>query len=138
MQRQAAARPQADRPRLIEQSNVAFIGTTDDPIDDLEWHKKIKEDPTIKFTVAPSFRPDKALNIQKPGFVEYMGKLAEVVGKEKLACIDCVCDALTKRIEFFVEMAAALPTTAWTMCLIVRPPRKRSTPSTRRPWPARL
>ena len=89
---------------LIEQSNVAFIGTTDDPIDDLEWHKKIKEDPTIKFTVAPSFRPDKAINIQKPGFVEYMGKLAEVVGKEKLACIDCVCDALTKRIEFFVEM----------------------------------
>ena len=38
---------------LIEQSNVAFIGTTDDPIDSLEWHKKIKEDPTIKFTVAP-------------------------------------------------------------------------------------
>ncbi len=30
---------------LIEQSNVAFIGTTDDPIDSLEWHKKIKEDP---------------------------------------------------------------------------------------------
>ena len=89
---------------LIEQSNVAFIGTTDDPIDDLEWHKKIKEDPTIKFTVAPSFRPDKAINIQKPGFAEYMGKLAKVVGKEKLACINCVCDALTKRIEFFVEM----------------------------------
>ena len=54
---------------------------------------------------APEYlSPDKALNIQKPGFVEYMGKLAEVVGKEKLACIDCVCDALTKRIEFFVEM----------------------------------
>ncbi len=68
---------------LIEQSNVAFIGTTDDPIDDLAWHKKIKEDPSIKFTVAPSFRPDKAINIQKPGFVEYMGKLAQVVGKEK-------------------------------------------------------
>ena len=89
---------------LIEQSNVAFIGTTDDPIDDLAWHKKIKEDPSIKFTVAPSFRPDKAINIQKPGFVEYMGKLAAVVGKEKLACINCVTDALTKRIEFFAEM----------------------------------
>ena len=89
---------------LIEQSNVAFIGTTDDPIDDLYWHKKIKEDPTIKFTVAPSFRPDKAININKPGFAEYMGKLAAVVGKEKLACIDCVTDALTKRIEFFAEM----------------------------------
>ena len=89
---------------LIEQSNVAFIGTTDDPIDSLEWHQKIKEDPTIKFTVAPSFRPDKALNINKPGFAEYMGKLAAVVGKEKLACINCVTDALTKRIEFFAEM----------------------------------
>ena len=89
---------------LIEQSNVAFIGTTDDPIDDLYWHKKIKEDPTIKFTVAPSFRPDKAININKPGFAEYMGKLAAVVGKEKLACIDCVTDALTKRIEFFAEI----------------------------------
>ena len=89
---------------LIEQSNVAFIGTTDDPIDSLEWHKKIKEDPTITFTVAPSFRPDKALNIHKPGFAEYMGKLAAAVGKEKLACIDCVTDALTKRIEFFAEM----------------------------------
>ena len=55
---------------LIEQSNVAFIGTTDDPIDSLEWHQKIKEDPTIKFTVAPSFRPDKAVNISKPGFAE--------------------------------------------------------------------
>ena len=33
-----------------------------------------------------------------------MGKLAAVVGKEKLACIDCVTDALTKRIEFFAEL----------------------------------
>ena len=89
---------------LIEQSNVAFIGTTDDPIDSLEWHKKIKEDPTIKFTVAPSFRPDKALNINKPGFAEYMGKLAAAVGKEKLTCINCVTSALTDRIEFFAEM----------------------------------
>ena len=83
---------------------MAFIGTTDDPIDSLKWHKKIKEDPTIKFTVAPSFRPDKALNINKPGFAEYMGKLAAAVGKEKLACIDCVTGALTDRIEFFAEM----------------------------------
>ena len=89
---------------LIEQSNVAFIGTTDDPIDSLEWHEKIKNDPTIKFTVAPSFRPDKAININKPGFVEYMGKLAASVGKEKLACIHCVMDALTERLEFFVKM----------------------------------
>ena len=54
--------------------------------------------------MAPSFRPDKALNINKPGFAEYMGKLAAAVGKEKLACINCVTSALTDRIEFFAEM----------------------------------
>ena len=65
---------------------------------------RIKEDPTIKFTVAPSYRPDKAVNIQKPGFVEYMAQLAQSVGKEKLECIHCVTDALTQRLEFFVSL----------------------------------
>ena len=63
---------------LIEQSNVAFIGTTDDPTDNLEWHIKIKEQGTLKTVVAPSFRPDKAVNIEKAGFAEYINKLAEV------------------------------------------------------------
>ena len=54
--------------------------------------------------MAPSFRPDKAVNINKPGFVEYMGKLAASVGKEKLGCIHCVMDALAERLDFFVKM----------------------------------
>lgn len=88
---------------LIEQSNVAFIGTTDDPIDSLEWHEKIAADPTIKFTVAPSYRPDKAININKEGFKEYMGKLAQSVGKSELKNVDEVKAALTERLEFFVK-----------------------------------
>ena len=48
---------------LIRKANVAFIGTTDDPIDTLEWHEKLAADPTITTVVAPSFRPDKAINI---------------------------------------------------------------------------
>ena len=88
---------------LIEQSNVAMVGTTDDPIDSLEWHKKIKEDPTIKVVVAPSFRPDKVLNIRKEGFADYIHKLEEVVGR-KFACANCVVSALEERLEFFVEM----------------------------------
>ena len=66
---------------LIRQSNVAFIGTTDDPVDSLEWHKKLAEDPSFTTRVCPSFRPDKALNITKPGFKEYIEKLAEVTGR---------------------------------------------------------
>lgn len=88
---------------LIEQSNVEMVGTTDDPIDSLEWHKKIKEDPSIKVVVAPSFRPDKATNILKPGFAEYIHKLEKVVGRE-FKCVGCVISALEERLKFFVEM----------------------------------
>ena len=88
---------------LIKQSNVAFIGTTDDPVDSLEWHRKIAEDPTIDVIVAPSFRPDKAINITKPGFREYIRKLSEVSGVE-IRCARCVCEALTKRLEFFASL----------------------------------
>ncbi len=86
---------------LIRKANVAFIGTTDDPIDSLIWHEKIAADDTIDVVVCPSFRPDKALNIHKDGFIAYMNKLAEVVGKDALVTIDDVCDALVNRIEFF-------------------------------------
>ena len=89
---------------LIEQSNVAFIGTTDDPIDSLEWHKKIADDPSIKFKVCPSFRPDKAINITKPGFGAYINLLAKSVGKETLDSVWEVCDALNSRLEFFHQL----------------------------------
>jgi glucuronate isomerase len=88
---------------LIEQSNVAMVGTTDDPIDSLEWHKKIKADPSIKVVVAPSYRPDKVLNIRKEGFADYIHKLENVVGR-KFACANCVVNALDERLQFFVEM----------------------------------
>lgn len=86
---------------LIRKSNVAMIGTTDDPIDSLEWHEKIAADPTITVQVCPSYRPDKAINIQKAGFTDYMTKLAHAVGKEKLATMQEVLDALVERLEFF-------------------------------------
>jgi len=86
---------------LIRKANVAFIGTTDDPIDDLNWHEKIAADPTIEVKVCPSFRPDKALNIHKAGFTAYMAQLAKSVGKETLDSAQEVCDALVERIEYF-------------------------------------
>ncbi len=93
--------PQMSARGLIRKANVAFIGTTDDPIDTLEWHEKIAADPTIDVKVCPSFRPDKALNIHKPGFAEYMEKLAASVGKTALTSAQEVADALVERIEYF-------------------------------------
>lgn len=89
---------------LIKQSNVAFIGTTDDPIDSLEWHEKIAADPSIEVKVCPSFRPDKAININKEGFAEYIGKLAASVGKKEFASAQEVIDALIERLEFFAKL----------------------------------
>ena len=87
---------------LIRKANVAFIGTTDDPIDDLQWHEKIAADKTFDVVVGPSFRPDKAVNIHKDGFVEYIGKLGACVGRE-LTSAQAVCQALVERIEYFYD-----------------------------------
>ena len=89
---------------LIKKSNVAFIGTTDDPTSSLDWHKKIAGDPAIGVKVCPSFRPDKAINIAKPGFAAYVEKLAASVGKERLVSVQDVCDALTQRLEYFCSL----------------------------------
>ena len=86
---------------LIRKANVAFIGTTDDPIDTLEWHDKIAADPTIDTIVGPSYRPDKAVNIHKGGWHEYMKALAKSVGKEDLATMQDVLDALLERLAHF-------------------------------------
>lgn len=88
---------------IIRKSNVAFIGTTDDPADSLEWHEKIAADPTSSVTVSPSFRPDKALNIQKGGFADYIEQLARSVNREQLNSLEDVKAALTQRLAFFVE-----------------------------------
>ncbi len=85
---------------LIAMSNVAFVGTTDDPIDTLEWHKKLAEDDTMKTVVAPSYRPDKALNIDKAGWLEYVWQLEKASGVT-IDSIGAVKKALTVTMEKF-------------------------------------
>ena len=96
------SRPDMGVRGLIEKSNVAFIGTTDDPLDSLEWHAKIAADDSFKTVVAPSFRPDKALNMDKPGWKAYIAQLAEVSGVD-ICGIDSLEEALGKRIVHFVQ-----------------------------------
>ena len=85
---------------LIRGSNVAMIGTTDDPCSDLIWHEKLAADESFPVQVLPSFRPDPALNIHKAGFAQYISKPAETTGR-KLETVTDVCDALSERIAFF-------------------------------------
>ena len=87
---------------IIKRSNVAFIGTTDDPVDSLEYHKLLANDDSFDTVVAPSFRPDKALNIDKAGWKEYIETLSRVSGVE-ITDLRTLKAALGKRIEFFAD-----------------------------------
>ena len=88
---------------IIEKSNVKMIGTTDDPADDLKWHKLLREDKSFKTSVYPTFRPDKAVNIDKAGFADYIKKLAEV-SQTDIKTADDVKAALEKRLDYFCSL----------------------------------
>ncbi len=92
--------PQMSAKGIIRRSNVKMIGTTDDPVDSLEWHEKIAADKNFGTLVLPSFRPDKAVNIEKPGFADYIKQLGEVSGVAVSTAED-VMKALSLRLEHF-------------------------------------
>lgn len=91
--------------RLIEKFNVALVCTTDDPIDDLHFHKEIAKDAAFKAKVLPAFRPDKAINIDRDGFQEYVVKLENASGTNTGSFIGLI-DALEKRIDYFHQVGA--------------------------------
>lgn len=88
---------------FIVKSKVEVICTTDDPIDSLEYHEKIKEDKEFNVKVLPSFRPDKGLEINREGFAEWVSKLAEV-SDTQIDSYSAFLQALVKRIDFFHEV----------------------------------
>ncbi len=85
---------------LILQSNVTLICTTDDPVDSLEWHKCIAEDETFDVQVLPTWRPDKAMNIEKPDYTDYVALLSKVSGVSISSFKDLKA-ALVNRMEHF-------------------------------------
>lgn len=91
------------RPRsLITKSNVRIVCTTDDPIDDLKYHKLLNEDKNFGCKILPSFRPDRALNINLDGFSDYIGELEKASGI-KIESVSDVIAALCKRADYFNE-----------------------------------
>ena len=85
---------------IVKQSNVTLICTTDDPIDSLEYHLNIAADETFDVQVLPTWRPEKAVNIEKPEFIEYIGKLSEVSGVE-VKSFASLMEALKIRMDHF-------------------------------------
>lgn len=86
--------------RFIEKSNVRFVGTTDDPADSLEYHRRLKEDTSFEVEVGPTFRPDQALYLERPTFKKYISTLEQVTGKT-IDHLDELVEALQQRVNYF-------------------------------------
>jgi glucuronate isomerase len=92
---------------FIQMSNVETICTTNDPTDDLRDHGLIEADSEISFKVVPAFRPDKAIDIEKPWFKTWFSTFKDVVGRS-LDTLPSYLEALESRIDFFHAHGARL------------------------------
>ena len=86
---------------IMKQFKVYAVGTTDDPADDLSFHQDIASQKDFPAKVLPSYRPDKALAIEKESFIEYVTLLASAASMEINTATDVVA-ALIARLDFFV------------------------------------
>ena len=85
---------------LIKQFNVEVVCTTDDPVDSLEYHQKIKQNP-FGVKVIPAFRPDNAMAIENPiQFYTWLAKL-ETASDISITNFDSFIDAIRNRHEYF-------------------------------------
>ncbi len=85
---------------LMKKFNVEFLGTTDDPCDDLHWHKALRKK-SPGFAVRPTFRPDRILHPAKPKqFFECVDQLA-AASRRRINSMDSLLEALLNRMEYF-------------------------------------
>ncbi len=106
--------------QLMEKFNVKAICTTDDPIDDLHWHDQIAADTTFDIQVRPAFRPDKAINVEKPEFAAYIRSLSAVVGRE-LDSAEAVAQALCERVDYFAAHGCLCADHGLDYCMYAEP-----------------
>jgi len=100
-------KPEYSVKNILRKMNVAVVGTTDDPTDDLRYHKQLQQD-HFEIKVLPSFRPDKATEMEKgQAFVDWIHKLEKTVGYS-IADFSILIQALQQRHDFFHEMGCRI------------------------------
>ncbi|MCL2866371.1 MAG: glucuronate isomerase [Clostridia bacterium] len=106
---------------LITRSKVQLLCTTDDPSDELQWHAQIARDISFPVKVLPAYRPDKALQIENPGFSAYIKLLGQSAGIN-IGGFDDLCAALENRADFFAEMGCRAADHAFVRCVCIKAP----------------
>ena len=103
---------------------VEVLCTTDDPADDLKYHSLLAEDSSLGFSVLPTFRPGRILDIEAPGFAEYAFRLGDIAGTD-ISTLEGLLHALEKRLDFLYQKDAASLITAWKQIFSSQKPRLR-------------
>lgn len=99
--------PEYSVKNLLRKMKVTTVATTDDPLDSLEHHQKIKAD-NFEISILPAFRPDKAMNADDlPALQDYISKLAALTGTE-INTFDTYLSALKSRHDYFAENGCLL------------------------------
>ncbi len=99
--------PQYSVRNILRKMNVKTVCTTDDPIDSLEHHQKVKDD-GFEIPIIPAWRPDAAMNVANAAnFVGYAKKL-EAASNVNIVFFKDFLDALKKRHDFFATMGCSV------------------------------
>ena len=102
------AQPGFSAREFMERSNVEVLCTTDDPVDSLEYHRTIAADKKFPIRVLPTWRPDKALQVDKPeAFSAWIDQLEKASGVT-ISKLDDLLFALQQRHDFFAERGCRL------------------------------
>ncbi len=86
----------------MEHSKVKLVSTTEDPLDDLKWHKQMNSE-KMYTRVITAFRPDKAMFLELDSFNDYIEKLS-VISHFKIECFSDLLSAMEKRLKYFKEV----------------------------------
>jgi len=93
---------------LMKQSNVVLACTTDDPTDDLRYHRAVAEDSAFDIAVLPTWRPDKAMAVEDSAtFNVWVDALAHACDLH-IHDYSSFMDALNRRHDSFHEAGCRL------------------------------
>ena len=101
---------------LIANSGVTLVCTTDDPADSLEWHQQLAQDSSFPVKVLPAWRPDAAMGLERPEYLDYLQRLGQAAGVEIRTYGD-LKEALLSRMAFFDKMGCRASDHALTVAV---------------------
>ncbi|WP_320127908.1 glucuronate isomerase [uncultured Sphaerochaeta sp.] len=91
----------------MEKSKVEVVCTTEDPIDSLSYHYKMRENSSAKTRILSAYRPDRAMFCEKEDFSSYIQLLSQA------ACLPIdsfsgLFKALEQRLQIFKEIGSTV------------------------------